>query len=686
MTNRRFIPLIACLALLACGISNNISPVSVVSATSSNQAPAKAGPDSSSNAAAKHSKIKLQNARNRSECAHLMLDRMLGVGASKPLPKHCMSSTESTNPAKKSTAPEKAESTDKAVEEKADEAQKQPVVAANDPPEWLNSIPRKDGWFFGVGKGPDTVKAFQEASLVIAAQLEIEVTSKSTDVMKDIRTEKFVDGRAVVRSSEGSQYISQSSQFLVDEVVKDIIIEGRYIDPKTNMEHLLVGLDIKALMARENAFVQSVIDRINNALQAVADGQRGFEHDKIVVLVEVLEEVKRISRSKLGRKLSHRWERDASKLERLIGKLLTCIEVKSAPAASISSAPGMVNVNTNNLPSILLVPLHSSPSLSDEDKQKLDDQLLLLTEESGVFADVLGSSFVNDILGTDQLQALTRCNSKECFAKFGQTLEIEYVLFTKSSEDGQIEISLVKLNNSNEITSRVSIGIRTSSEALRKIPRGVLSLYRNVFGANPAKHSAKLAKVTCNGLPLINSNLKVSVLGGLTSLPGTLATNETGILEIPVGAVYGAGNVWIEFKAILGNVRGAHRFRKLRENPKGRLQLKATAPAAMAIEVSGIKGSHKVELENGIKAAAKKKWGATFSKQHNKLKIVSHVTKRNAVKLSGKVSQAIEVSITLQASNGKVLSKTFRSGGLGFSQAQAMNKAVKNILHGVSNW
>jgi len=200
--------------------------------------------------------------------------------------------------------------------------------------------------------------------------------------------------------------------------------------------------------------------------------------------------------------------------------------------------------------------------------------------------------------------------------------------------------------------------------------------------------SERKVSLSCRGLPVVNASMATSVEGGLTRLPGAVATDATGSFTLSLGQVYGDREVQIGFVHDLGSIAGINWLRRLSPSARAKVKVAATHPARVGVNVSGVKGDEKKKMVEAFNAFLARKWGAKATKPgKGLLDATVHVELGSPLSVSNNFSQAVEVSVAVVGKEGgRVYEKTVRSGAVAETEAKAREMALINMARAMNRW
>lgn len=273
----------------------------------------------------------IQGVRQRADCAELQLRIALGERVSASRRAQCeRQETPATPPPlvrpKLATESGKSQIPDLFKDVRPSRVASPPQMEHTRAPSWINRLPSRQGIFYGVGQGTDLPLAFRRAVTVIAGQVQTHIRSISNLYQSESSKER--DGH---RTTSSKTYVSESSQMIVRGVVDQVKIEDQYTNTETNQVWVLAKLDVAAIRKQEDALVRSVyqiLERAASRLQVFMSKDQVLDQSALFEMISVLDEVKTLGRSRLGRKVRHRWEHQFNAFRRLVEKITDCLHVK----------------------------------------------------------------------------------------------------------------------------------------------------------------------------------------------------------------------------------------------------------------------------------------------------------------------------------------------------------------------
>lgn len=252
--------------------------------------------------------------RARADCAQIELSAAMGESVSAAALQQCQSQA--------SAAPKRVEAKPRAVPNSK--------KISRDRPGWIDQPPVQQGMLFGTGEGPTVQSAFGQATAGIAAQVQVTIRSEVTDERSEEARESSRNGRTVSSSVEYRERIGATSKMMTNQVLDDVIIMDQYRDPKTKRFHVLACLDMAALAAKEEAIVNAALSALSAAAEKLARQRSegtAISQEALFELAAVLDDVKALGRSRIGRKAREHWRKPYGQFRRLVNRALTCVEV-----------------------------------------------------------------------------------------------------------------------------------------------------------------------------------------------------------------------------------------------------------------------------------------------------------------------------------------------------------------------
>jgi len=252
--------------------------------------------------------------RARADCAQLELSAAMGERVSPAALQRCQS---------------RAAATKKRVKPK-------PRVVPNskkisrDRPGWIDQPPVEQGMLYGTGEGPTVQSAFGQATAMIAAQLQVSISSELVDERSMEARESSRNGRTVSSSAEMSERVRSTSKLMTNQVLDDVMLLDQYRDPKTQRFHVMAALDVAALAAQEEAIVNAALSALSAAAEKLARQKTqgtALSQEALFELAAVLSDVRALGRSRIGRKVQEQWEKPFRQFRRLVNRALTCVQV-----------------------------------------------------------------------------------------------------------------------------------------------------------------------------------------------------------------------------------------------------------------------------------------------------------------------------------------------------------------------
>lgn len=193
-------------------------------------------------------------------------------------------------------------------------------------PGWLDRLPSREGFLFGVGTGPDPATAQHRALEFLATQLEVRLDVRSVD-----RQSARIHSKDGEQSVEESQELSTTGRFLVGRSLHAATVEDG-LRTEDGLYHVLVALDRAAMRRQEDAVVAGVLEAIGAALDRFRAARSGpvLDADELVGLLLALDEVRNVERSPVGEGIARRWSKEARRLEALAEATLTGLRLEAS--------------------------------------------------------------------------------------------------------------------------------------------------------------------------------------------------------------------------------------------------------------------------------------------------------------------------------------------------------------------
>lgn len=203
-----------------------------------------------------------------------------------------------------------------------------PPKAERGRPDWIDQPPSDAQVLYGVGTGAKAPYAFAEAVSMIAAQLQVDIDSK-TDINRQEWAIERRNGKKRQEKSFFSEDIRQATRMVVSASLEDVRLVDQWTDPKARDVWVLASLDLGAMKSREDALIESILDALTTATQLVADEMaRGvLSQDTLVGMLSALGDVQSMGRRKFPDRVRDAWEKASSQFQRAAKDLLSCVEV-----------------------------------------------------------------------------------------------------------------------------------------------------------------------------------------------------------------------------------------------------------------------------------------------------------------------------------------------------------------------
>ena len=213
------------------------------------------------------------------------------------------------------------------------------------PPRWVTRLPTEAGKVFGSGDGGDQLSAFQAAATVLAAQLQVQVRSTLTTQESAVRTRV-----GQVEQTAESASIHNASTLIVQAALDDVRIVDSFV-AGNGRTHVLVSLDLEAIAKRKNAMVAAALAALSGPMEAIATelSAPGPVHQTYLLkLLDAVDDVQRLSASKLGRDAADGWRAQLLGARRVAGRLLGCVTAEPVePVLGALNVPADLSVRVH---------------------------------------------------------------------------------------------------------------------------------------------------------------------------------------------------------------------------------------------------------------------------------------------------------------------------------------------------
>jgi len=419
-----------------------------------------------------------------------------------------------------------------------------PRTAHQSPPGWIMRIPSRSGVLYGVGQDRTLLMAFRRASTVIAGQLQVHIRS-----VADLEQSEHTTTTNGKSDTSSRTYVAESSQMIISGIVDEIKIADQY-NTNTGTTWVLASLDLAALRRRQDVLVTSVlrtIERAASRLSVTTTKKHIIDQTALFELIGVLEDVKALGRSNLGRSVRHRWRGQFYAFRRLVERIIECVHVTSG-------------YRTNGK----LINTGPCPKISD-----------------------------------------------------GTVMELA---------------------------------------------------------------------LSCNNLSLANGRFETDVTGGITAIPAVLESDANGRIRVPLGAIYGQGEVKVGFTHSLRGVDGAHWIKNVRPSNRASICFEAHRPATIGIRITGSPNEFARKVQTALETFVARRWGAQIVQAQAPLQMVVRLDFGNVSSAMGKFAVPLTIRVAVNSTQGKLFAKTRRVGSVGDTADQAKAQVLANLLRDIQRW
>jgi hypothetical protein len=309
--------------------------------------------------------------------------------------------------------------------------------------------------------------------------------------------------------------------------------------------------------------------------------------------------------------------------------------------------------------------------------------------------DVAAIKAREDAVYESGLAILSRA-TEQLAAELGSGRFEQQALFDVADAIGDLK-SLGRTKMGRKVRRRWKPELRSFRRMLEKVA-GCVELTDAVYVAGskriPASGQPKVpdgarlqARVVCNGKPITRAVLRTSVEGGLTGLPERAETDDEGRIDLPMGTLYGSGRVVIAFGHDTTATESGDRVPDVDPRPSASVAFSVDRPAAMAVQVSGVKGAEADAVREALGAWATRKWGAKIiAKGKAPITMSARIDLGPVNRVQGRVVQPVEVAVSVRGRKGTLTEKKGRTGAMASDAKEARAAALVNVGRLVQRW
>jgi hypothetical protein len=192
---------------------------------------------------------------------------------------------------------------------------------------------------------------------------------------------------------------------------------------------------------------------------------------------------------------------------------------------------------------------------------------------------------------------------------------------------------------------------------------------------------------SCAGKAWRGARFVATPAGGLVDLPASIATNREGDASFTIGPVYGQGQVKVGLAHDLAGTRAGFVLGLPKPSQRSTFELPASAsPVATLKVVAPTRQQGAVNaLTAAVDAFASRKLGLTVD-EGGALKIIATVTLGSSQQVGARVSQPIELNVSVVGPRGRLYEKTARTAGLAPNRDAAESQAIQRVVDAMRGW
>lgn len=216
-----------------------------------------------------------------------------------------------------------------------------------------------------------------------------------------------------------------------------------------------------------------------------------------------------------------------------------------------------------------------------------------------------------------------------------------------------------------------------------------LSSCADVDGGLEADGRTVRVKVSCAGKVWRGARFTATPAGGLVDLPASIATNREGEATFVVGPAYGQSSVKVGFAHDLSGTRTGAILGQPKPSQRATIELPANAsPVASLKLVVPSKGNGPREaLGAAVDSFVSRRLGLTIDDAGSPaLKVIATVTFASSQQVGARVSQPIELNVSVVGPRGRLFEKSVRTAGLAANAADAQGQAVQRAVDAMRGW
>ncbi len=233
---------------------------------------------------------------------------------------------------------------------------------------------------------------------------------------------------------------------------------------------------------------------------------------------------------------------------------------------------------------------------------------------------------------------------------------------------------------------KVRNGWKAEYEKLLRLGRRLASC-ADVDGGVGADGKTVSLQVSCAGKPWRGARFVATPSAGLVDLPGSLATNRDGAVSFSVGPAYGQSEVKVTLAHDLAGTRTASILGDTKPSQRATFEIPATASPVATLKLvmpANLTGPRDA-LHAAVDSFATRRLGLNVQESGG-LKVVATVTFGSSQTVGARVSQPVELNVTVVGPRGRLFEKSVRSAGFAPGAEAAQAQAVQRVVDAMRGW
>ncbi len=196
-------------------------------------------------------------------------------------------------------------------------------------------------------------------------------------------------------------------------------------------------------------------------------------------------------------------------------------------------------------------------------------------------------------------------------------------------------------------------------------------------------------KVSCAGKAWRGARFTATPSGGLVDLPASIATNREGEASFVVGPAYGQSSVKLGFAHDLSGTRTGAILGQPKPSQRAIIEIPANASpmASLKLVVPSKSSGPREALGAAVDSFASRRLGLTVDDSGTPaLKVIATVTFGSSQQVGARVSQPIDLNVSVVGPRGRLFERSVRTAGLAANAADAQGQAIQRAVDAMRGW